>query len=77
LDIIHEEKGMISLLSSHHKVSDEKLRQPPLERRKTKRERKEEKSKEEAKSRTGPCPQGCEDQICIFVSFKLWFHHLW
>jgi hypothetical protein len=47
----------------------------PLEK-KTKREGKEKKLKEEAKISIGPCPQGCEDQICILVSFKLLFHHL-
>jgi hypothetical protein len=45
--------------------------------KKTKREDKEKKLKKEAKSSAGPCPQGCEDQICILVSFKLLFHHLW
>jgi hypothetical protein len=69
-------KGMFSLLSSPQRGSYKNLGYPPLEK-KTKREGKEEKLKEEAKSSIGPCPQGCEDQICILVSFKLLFHHLW
>jgi hypothetical protein len=39
--------------------------------------REEEKLKKEAKSSVGPCPQDCENQICILFSFKLLFHHLW
>jgi hypothetical protein len=45
--------------------------------KKPEREEKEEKLKEEAKSSFGPCPQSCEDQICIVVSFKLLFHYIW
>jgi hypothetical protein len=69
-------KRMISVLSSPHSGSDENPGYPPLEE-KTKMEGKEEKLKEEAKLSVGPCPQGCEAQICMLVSFKLLFHHLW
>jgi hypothetical protein len=45
--------------------------------KKTKREGKVRELKEESTSSAGPFPQGCEDDICVFVSFKLLFHHLW
>jgi hypothetical protein len=69
------EKGMISLLLAHI-VGVTKIQVSLLEK-KTKREGKEEKLKKEGKSSVRPCLQGCEDKICILVSFKLLFHHLW